>query len=134
MKKLITIGCFCILSLCLFAQTDSLKGPRVTFLIETVDYGTIEFGSDGYRDFQLYNTGDSPLFISNCKASCSCTIVEYHKEAILPGKGTSIRIKYDTSLTGQFVKQISIESNDPTGTKTINIIGIVNLPAINSPH
>ncbi len=134
MNKLIFCIQFCLLTIISFAQSESMKGPRITFLVETIDYGSIEYGSNGYRNFELYNTGDAPLIINSCKGSCSCTIAECPKEAILPGKGTTIRVLYDTNRIGQFTKQISVESNDPVGIKVIRIIGNVIPSSSETPH
>jgi hypothetical protein len=47
----------------------------------------------------------------------------------MPKQSGVIKVKYDTSRTGQFTKQITVESNDPSGIKILKIQGNVNAPA-----
>ena len=45
-----------------------------------------------YR-FNFTNTGYKPLIIKYVKSSCTCTIPDYSKEEILPGKKGYIKLK-----------------------------------------
>lgn len=75
------------------------------------DYGTIEQGTNGECFFVILNSGDEPLIISECRGSCSCTIPEWPKEPIAPGKSATIKVKYDTNRIGPINKSIRVSSN-----------------------
>ena len=112
------------------AKTKPVKvtGPQITFTSTTIDYGTIANSSDGNREFTFKNTGKEPLIISGCSGSCGCTVPTCPKEAILPGKTGTIKVHYDTNRTGAFTKNVTVQSNDPSGPKVLTITGTVNAP------
>ena len=115
MKKL-------IMGLFLWGVTNLLSSQTISFDKTTIDYGNIAMKSDGYRIFTFKNTGDKPLILSNVKASCGCTIPEWEKSPILPGKTGKIKVGYDTNIKGNFRKSIEVYSNDPKKGRTILFI------------
>ncbi|RED48285.1 DUF1573 domain-containing protein [Seonamhaeicola aphaedonensis] len=122
MKKLITILFIGLISFSVNAQE---KIAKIEFKSETIDYGTIEKGSDGVRVFEFTNTGDAPLIISDVKSSCGCTIPSKPKEPILPGKTGEIKVKYDTNRVNPIRKTITVISNAETPTVALKIKGLV---------
>ncbi|MDT8411573.1 MAG: DUF1573 domain-containing protein [Vicingaceae bacterium] len=100
----------------------------LTFEEEVVDYGTIEQGADGVREFIFTNTGKSPLIISNAVGSCGCTVPTWPKEPIKPGQKATIKVKYDTKRIGAINKSVTITSNATEPTKVIRIKGTVVAP------
>ena len=89
------------------------------------DYGTIVQGSDGNSEFKFTNKGKAPLILSNVQASCGCTVPEWPKEPILPGKTGSIKVKYNTNTVGAFNKSITVKSNAINPTVVLQIKGNV---------
>lgn len=81
------------------------------FEMTTVDYGTIEQGSDPYRFFKFTNTGNAPLVITNAKGSCGCTVPTYPKEPVPPGESGEIKVRYDTNRVGPFTKRVTLTTN-----------------------
>ena len=122
-----------ILLMCLFSLTttkaqnlETVKtSASINFETEIIDYGTIIQNSDGLRIFTFTNTGNAPLIISEVKTSCGCTVPTYSKEAILPGEGGEIKIKYDTKRLGAFTKTITVLSNANLTRKTLKIKGTI---------
>jgi hypothetical protein len=90
------------------------------------DYGTINQGADGASTFSFTNTGTEPLIISNARGSCGCTVPEWPKDPIAPGKTAVITVKYDTKRVGPINKQVTIESNGSTEPVILRIKGTVN--------
>lgn len=142
MKKVFLFAALCAASFMGIAQTNatttttsatSTSGAKILFTSETIDYGTIENGANGEREFKFKNTGTEALIISTCRGSCGCTVPTCPTEPILPGQSGTIKVKYDTSRTGQFTKQVTVESNDPSGVKVLKIMGNVNAPATVAP-
>lgn len=101
------------------------KGPKMVFEKETVDYGTIEQGSDPYRMFSFVNEGTEPLIISNARGSCGCTVPTYPKEPVMPGETAEIKVRYDTNRVGPFTKRVTLTTNEGENTHVLTIKGVV---------
>jgi len=102
------------------------NGAKIEFEKEVHDYGTIENGANGECTFEFKNTGNAPLIISNAKGSCGCTVPQWPKEPIAPGKTAVITVKYDTKRAGAINKSVTITSNAVNApTKVIRIKGNV---------
>lgn len=99
-------------------------GPLTTIKFEqdTYDWGKVMDGDKVTHVFKLKNTGKEPLIISNAKASCGCTVPEWPKDAIAPGKSGEIKVVYDSKGKGAVggkddSKKITITANtDPADT------------------
>ena len=122
MKKTFVILFISIFSLGMFAQD---KVAKIEFESETIDYGTIEKGSDGVRVFKFKNTGDAPLIVSAVKSSCGCTVPKKPTAPILPGENGEIEVKYDTKRVNPIRKTITVTSNADTPTVALKIKGTV---------
>ncbi|WP_445735550.1 DUF1573 domain-containing protein [Mariniflexile sp.] len=122
MKKTITILFIGLISLSINAQD---KIAKIDFKSDTIDYGTIEKGSNGVRIFEFTNTGDAPLIISNVTSTCGCTIPKKPDGPILPGKTGQIEVKYDTNRVSPIRKTITVISNADTPTVALKIKGEV---------
>ena len=119
MKQLITILFIGLISFSVNAQA------KIEFKTSTIDYGTIEKGSDGVRVFEFTNTGDEPLIISKVSSTCGCTIPKKPEDPILPGQTGKIEVKYDTKRVNPIRKTITVISNAETPTIALKIKGLV---------
>jgi hypothetical protein len=138
MKKLITT-----LSLVLGAVSFSLAQGTVTappasqadikFEKMVHDYGNVKQGGNGECEFVFTNTGKEPLIISNCQGSCGCTVPMCPKEPILPGKKSSLKVKYDTQRPGPINKSVVVSSNSKSGSVTLVIKGNVEAKPAEQP-
>jgi len=90
---------------------SEMKGAKIEFEQEVIDYGTIAHNADGKREFVLKNTGDAPLVITRVKGSCGCTVPTKPAAPILPGKTGIIKVKYATNRVGSFSKTVTVTSN-----------------------
>ena len=126
MKQLITILFIGLISFSVIAQE---KVAKIEFKSNTIDYGTIEKGSDGVRVFEFTNTGDAPLIVSKVTSSCGCTIPKKPKDPILPGQTGEIEVKYDTNRVSPIRKTITVISNADTPTVALKIKGLVVDPS-----
>ncbi len=104
---------------------ENPNAPKIAFEKKEHDFGTIEKGGDGTYEFVFTNTGKEPLFISNAKGSCGCTVPEWPREPIAPGESGVIKVKYDTKRVGPFNKSVTITSNADKPTTVIRIKGKV---------
>jgi len=122
MKNVIVILFVGLLSLGALAQE---KVAKIKFKTDTIDYGTIEKGSDGVRVFEFTNTGDAPLIITDVKSTCGCTIPKKPDGPIMPGETGKIEVKYDTNRVNPIRKTITVTSNAETPTVALKIKGEV---------
>lgn len=114
MKNLLIIGLgMIILSSCLNPSENQAKdsGVEIYFAETNHDYGDILLDSDGTYYFKFKNIGDEPLIINRVRSTCGCTIPEWPRTPIEPGKTDQIAVKYNTALPGSFMKSIVVYSS-----------------------
>jgi hypothetical protein len=95
----------------------------MTFESLTVDYGTVDYGSEPLRTIKFTNTGTDPLVILNARGSCGCTVPTWPKEPIAPGQSSVIEIRYDTNRPGRISKSVTISTNEGTDTHVLQVVG-----------
>lgn len=85
-------------------------GPTtsIKFAEEVHNFGKVEVESENLYSFQFTNTGSEPLEISNAKGSCGCTVPNWPKEPIMPGKSATIDVKFtpNAGQAGQEVEKV----------------------------
>ncbi len=99
-------------------------GPltSIKFEQDTYDWGKVMDGDKVTHVFKFKNTGKEPLIISNAKGSCGCTVPEWPKDAIAPGKSGEIKVIFDSKGKGGVggkddTKKVTITANtDPADT------------------
>lgn len=119
MKTLITACAFALISLGGYSQAE------MEFESESHDFGEVKFEVPATYKFEFTNEGSAPLIISGAEGSCGCTVPEYPKEPIMPGKKAAITVTYDAKSKGPFQKSVTINSNDPDSPTTLRIKGNV---------
>ena len=122
MKKFILISYLFFLPLLVFSQE---KQAEVKFDVTTIDYGEVEFESDGKRIFKFKNIGTAPLVFTRISSSCGCTIPKKPEKPIEPGGEGEIEVEYDTKREGLFMKAISVVSNSKNPSTILRIKGEV---------
>ncbi len=102
-----------------------VKQDDVLKLKETEhDFGKIPQGKPVYYEFEILNTGITPLKLDDVHASCGCTTPEWSREPIAPGATAKIRVGYNASAEAPFEKTITITYNT-NQSKVLKIKGIV---------
>lgn len=76
------------------------------------EFGKIKKGDHKEHTYEITNTGENPLIISQVKPGCGCTVPDYTKDPILPGKKGMITLKFDSSnFDGLVNKQAEVFAN-----------------------
>lgn len=143
MKKLTILCFFSFIVLTACAQheghnhaTNSPKSLDEALQIknDTFNFGKIPQGKPVHHNFEVVNTGTTPLKINNVQASCGCTTPEWEKDKeIKPGEKSIIKVGYNAASEGTFAKTITI-TYDETQTKILSIKGEVwKTPAASAP-
>jgi hypothetical protein len=108
------------------AATKNAKAAGITFEKTTHDFGNITQGEVVEYEFIFTNTGENDLLISNATASCGCTVPDYPKEPIAPGKQGKIKATFNSELRiDRFQKEIYITANTEPMTTTLTITGLI---------
>ena len=81
------------------------KFPDVKIAEDFFDFGKVDYGQVVEHLFKIENTGDTDLIIYNGSGSCGCTVPDWSKEPIPPGKEAIIKVKFDSK--GKMGKQMS---------------------------
>ena len=63
-------------------------------------FGRVEEGVEVERVFTFQSTGKGAVYISQVSPGCTCTVTDYTKEAIAPGKEGKIKATFDTKGKG----------------------------------
>jgi hypothetical protein len=130
MKKIFLLAaCILTLSYYSFSQQTQVDTTLVIQFDSMVhDYGTIVKGSDGSCEFVFKNSGKTPLILNNVQASCGCTVPEWTREPVQPGKSGVIKVKYNTQIVSAFNKSITVTSNAKNSPVILSIKGTVTEP------
>jgi len=126
MKKLIVLFVATLLAMSVQAQD---KKAEITFDSDVVDYGEVQYGSDGVRKFTFTNTGNDVLIVARVYSTCGCTIPKKPEDPIQPGEKGEIEVKYDTKRPGPIRKTITVYSNASEIPQSLKIKGKV-LPEV----
>ena len=122
MKNSALIFITLFISFFIFSQE---KQAEIKFEVTTIDYGEVEFESDGKRVFKFKNVGTAPLIFKRISSSCGCTIPKKPEKPIEPGDSGEIEVEYDTKRVGIFMKAISVVSNSKNSSIVLRIKGEV---------
>lgn len=101
------------------ASNDVLSLKETSF-----DFGKIPQGKPVTHDFEVTNSGKTPLIIETVEASCGCTTPEWSEAPVAPGASSKIKVGFNASSEGHFKKSITIVYNSGQ-VKTITISGEV---------
>jgi hypothetical protein len=76
------------------------------------DFGKINEGEKATTVFKFKNTGENPLVISSAVGSCGCTVPNWPKAAIEPGKTGEIAVEFDSNKkSGEQSKTVTVKTN-----------------------
>jgi len=105
---------------------DPEKMAAITFDEKQFNFGEIIQGQVVEHDFIFTNTGKSDLVIYDSKGSCGCTVPEWPKEPIKPGKKDKVHVKFDsTNKDGHQTKTVTLTCNTQPNQVTLEIVGDV---------
>lgn len=101
-------------------QTKRL--PQLVFDKELHDFGKIKAGEKVSYSFRFVNRGGSDLIIQSASGSCGCTVPDFPKEPIPPGREGFIRVMFNSEgKTGVQEKQVTVLSNTMPNTTTVRV-------------
>ena len=123
MKKYLLIT---LMLVCAFTYANAQKQADIKFDKTTMDLGKFPESNPVQKcTFTFTNTGNAPLIINQAITSCGCTVPEYTKEPVAPGKTGTINVTYNGKgkFPGFFKKTITIRTNGKTEMTRLYISG-----------
>ncbi|RYY49823.1 MAG: DUF1573 domain-containing protein [Chitinophagaceae bacterium] len=95
------------------------------FKAETIDLGKMKLNSPTTATFVVKNIGTTPLIIEAANPTCGCTIGDYTKSPIAPGKTGQITATYNAASIGTVQKSMNVKFAGIDEVKNINFTGEV---------
>ena len=123
MKKLLFSIVALTLTTGIFAQKKSDDVAKIKS--ETIDLGKIKQDVPTPAVFEVINIGTEDLLIEQANPTCGCTIGEYTKDKIAPGKSGTIKATYNAKNIGMFEKHLTVKFAGCDDMKSITIKGEV---------
>ena len=95
------------------ALKDTASFTQVQFVDSAQNFGTVKKGKLVRLKYAAKNTGAYPLYIVSVQPSCGCTVADYTKGAVLPGKEGYIDATFDSNhgAAGDVHKSIVVTTN-----------------------
>jgi hypothetical protein len=115
------------LTLLLGAAFVSLQAQAKVLIADAKqNFGFVKKGVVVKLNYQIENTGNEPLLISDVEVACSCTSVEFDKKPVLPHQTTQVIVFFDTqTVYDRQDRIVLVHSNDKSGPHKLRYKGVV---------
>ncbi len=106
------------------------KTTSIKFDESSYNWGSVNEGEKMTHNFKFKNTGANDLIISDAHGSCGCTVPEWPKEPIKPGKSGEVKVVFDSKgKPGENTKTVTLTANTDPGNTILTIKGSVKAAA-----
>lgn len=104
------------------SKSDAKVMPIMEFDKKMHDFGNIKAGEKVSYSFRFVNRGRRNLIIQNASGSCGCTVPDFPKQPIPPGREGFIRVLFNSEgKNGVQEKQVTVLANTLPNTNEIRI-------------
>ena len=124
MKKVLLSLTALILASASFAQ-DVKSDDIAKIQVETIDLGKIPQGIPATATYIVTNIGKTDLIIESASPTCGCTVGDYTKSPIAPGKTGTITATFNAAGIGPIDKHMNVKFAGAADTKSIGFKGEV---------
>lgn len=106
------------------------NGAQISIIGEDVfNFGEIIQGEKVDIEFNIKNTGQGDLIISDVNTTCGCTVPSWPRNNIKKGTTEKIRITFNSQgKKGIQTKKVTLITNATPSTKILTITGTVIVP------
>lgn len=122
MKKLL-FAALVLSSTTLFAQKKADDIAKLN--VETYDFGKVKQNVAPTATITVTNIGTEPLIIDQAQPSCGCTVSDYTKSPIAPGKTGTITATYNAAALGPINKTLTVKFAGADDVKFVKLTGDV---------
>jgi Protein of unknown function (DUF1573) len=104
------------------AQRTPGPAPVIDIAEKIKDFGVVPKGEKLKAVFEVKNTGNAPLEITQVRPTCGCTVADKPTQPIPPGGTGKVVAEVDTKdFSGPISKAVLVFSNDPANPN-INLV------------
>lgn len=121
--KVLLIAVFALFSTSVFAQQKA--DDLAKFDTENFNYGQVKQGVPVTATFVVTNKGNQPLIIEQATPSCGCTVGDFTKEPIMPGKNGKITAVFNAAAVGPINKTVTVKFANVQDVKFLKLSGEV---------
>lgn len=126
MRKIGMIICLAALTVagCKSSTNEVEVGFKTTMKVNSVyNAGKVAVGEVIDAEFEVENTGDEPLIISDVKPTCGCTVSSFSEDPIAPGEKGFVKAQVNTEgfSVGPMTKSINMLANT-TPAQTVIVV------------
>lgn len=90
------------------------------------DFGVVAEGEIVETVFNVTNSGEIDLVITDAKGSCGCTVPVWPKAPIKPGETGEVAVKFNTSgKPNRQMKTVTLTTNTASGREVLTLRGSV---------
>lgn len=117
--------------LTIFISGITLDGfaQEIKFKESKQNFGFVHEGDTVRLSYELKNSGDQALIISNYEVECGCTVMEKVNRPIEPGETYIIKVTFDThEKYDRQDRTVTIISNAKNSPNVIRFKGVVLKP------
>lgn len=122
MKKLL-LAALVLTSTSLFAQKKADDIAKLN--VETYNFGKIKQNVPATATITVTNIGTDPLLIEQATPSCGCTVSDYTKAPIAPGKTGTINATFNAASVGPISKTLTVKFAGADDVKFVKLTGEV---------
>lgn len=123
MRRTILFLTFMSFGSLLFSQEEKAK---ISFKETKHNFGKISSMKKDSVCFYFENTGTASLVIQKVTTTCGCTVSDWTKQPVEPGKTGHVKAIFDPKgYNGRFSKSIFVKSNAETDVVLLKITGEV---------
>ena len=103
-------------------NTEKKPVPKTTieFVETNHDFGKIVQGEKISYYFTYKNTGNNPLIVSQVQPACGCTVPDWTREPVAPGKEGRVEVLFNSEgRDGMQHKYVTVVSNTTPSTNEL---------------
>lgn len=108
-----------------FSFAQSKVADIAQFKTETIDLGKMKQNNPATAVFIVKNIGKTPLIIESASPTCGCTVENFTKEPIAPGKTGEVKATFNAATIGPVHKSMNVKFAGVDEIKPINFTGEV---------
>lgn len=109
-------------------MADSAAYTSIGWVEKVKHFDTLDRGGQATITFRFRNTGSKPLYLTEVRASCGCTVPDFTHGAIPPGAEGAVTGAFSSGQTqpGEVTKELFVVSNTGHGIPdTLIFTGVI---------
>ena len=99
----------------------AIAQPKARLTESIKDLGVVQLGDKPRHTFVIQNRGDEALLVTEVKATCGCTVVDYDERVPAGGEGKVAVALSTRNLRGPVAKSVRVYTNDP-GNPRVDLV------------